>query len=348
MAFRRPRNVPFSPDESLDVAELDGQLDKADPIVTICAKGISSSHFAEELEKHGYENVKAMKGGLEAWSQVYYVVPIETEDEELVILQFQRRANGCLGYIVGSQSEDIAAGVDVTRQTDEFRRAAEGAGYEITHVLDTHIHTDHISGSRQLADELGVSYHLSVTAVERNVDYEYEPLKRNEVLEIGDVDLKAIFTPGHTTEIASYLLNGEALLTGDTLFTDSIERTELEFGEQGAGMGAELQYDSLHQTIMSEPDRVTVLPGHVTVTEEREYKNATPNEPVQSHVGELRQELDVLQLDKETFIDQFVENIPEKPPNYETVIEINTGRRPVEDQQEATELELGPNRCAAG
>lgn len=61
----------------------------------------------------------------------------------------------------------------------------------------------------------------------------------------------------------------------------------------------------------------------------------------------LRRQLDVLQLDEEAFVDQLVENIPEKPPNYETVIAANTGEESIEDEQEATELELGPNRCAA-
>ena len=196
-------------------------------------------------------------------------------------------------------------------------------------------------------NELGVPYYLSENAEERDVQYEYEPLERNEVLEIGAVDFKAVFTPGHTTEITSYLLNDDVILTGDTLFTDSIGRTELEFGARGAGKGAEMQYDSLHKTIMSEPDTVTVLPGHVTVTQEGEYKNGTPNQPVQSSVGALRRQLDVLQLDEEAFVDQLVKTIPEKPPNYETVIAANTGEESIEDEQEATELELGPNRCAA-
>ena len=345
------RNYPFSPEDSLDMAEFDEQLDReldmTDLIVTICAKGISSSHFAEELEQHGFENVKAVEGGMEAWSQVYHVVPIETDDEELKVIQLQRRTKGCLGYIIGSKSEGVAAAVDVTRQTDEFKTAAEEAGYEIMHVLDSHIHADHLSGGRQLATELGIPYYLSENAAERDIQYEYEPLERNEVLEIGAVDLKAVFTQGHTTEITSYLLNDDVILTGDTLFTDSIGRTELEFGEKGAWKGAEMQYDSLHKTIMSEPDTVTVLPGHVTVTEEGKYKNGTPNQPVQSSVGALRRQLDVLQLDKEAFVDQLVKNTPEKPPNYETVIATNTGHESIEDEQEVTELELGPNRCAA-
>ena len=214
------RNIPFSPDDSLGGAELDkqldGQLDRTDLIVTICAKGVSSSYFAEELEQHGFENAKAVEGGMEAWSQVYHVVSIETDEEELEIIQLQRRAKGCLGYIVGSKHEGVAAAVDVTRQTDEFKTAAEDADYEIMHVLDTHIHADHLSGGRQLANEVGVPYYLSGNAAERDVQYEYEPLERNEVLEIGAVDLKAVFTPGHTTESTSYLLNDDMILTGDT------------------------------------------------------------------------------------------------------------------------------------
>ena len=85
----------------------------------------------------------------------------------------------------------------------------------------------------------------------------------------------------------------------------------------------------------------------MTVSEKGKYKDGTPNQPVHLSVGALRRQLDVLHLDEEAFVDQLVENIPEKPLNYETVIETNTGHESIADEQEATKLELGPKRCAA-
>jgi glyoxylase-like metal-dependent hydrolase (beta-lactamase superfamily II) len=235
----------------------------------------------------------------------------------------------------------------VSRHTDEFRDAAAAHGYEITHVFDTHIHADHISGGRRLADELGDPYHLGERARKRGVEHEYDALGRNEVVRVGDTDIKAVYTPGHTSEITSYLVNDEAVLTGDTLFVDSIGRTELEFGEEGDGKGAEMQYDSLHKVLMSDPDSIVVLPGHVTVTEDGQFAHGRPGEPIRSTIGDVRRDLDVLQLSEDEFVSHLTENVPEKPPNYETVIAINRGKDDPEDEEEATELELGPNRCSA-
>ncbi|WP_227355346.1 MBL fold metallo-hydrolase [Haladaptatus salinisoli] len=341
------RNFPFEADESLSeegAEEIRSMLDGVDEILTVCAKGISSGHFADELRERGFEDVKVVEGGMEAWSRVYERVPIET-DGDSDIVQIQRRAKGCLGYIVGSDGE--AAAIDVSRHTDEWRDAAAASGYEITRVFDTHVHADHISGGRKLADELGVPYHLSERAGERGVEYEYDALARNEVVSVGGADIKAVPTPGHTSEIVSYLVNDEAVLTGDTLFVDSIGRTELQFGEADAATGAEMQYDSLHKVLMSDPDDVVVLPGHVTVTEDGRFAHGSPGDPVQSAIGDLRRELDVLQLNEEEFVSRLSENTPDKPPNYETVIAINRGADEPEDDAAATELELGPNNCSA-
>lgn len=340
-------NVPFDPEESLDdertaqVRELNG----SNPLVTICAKGISSYELADQLAERGFEDVAVVDGGMEAWSEVYETATLEFEGVELI--QLQRRAKGCLGYVVGSKATGKAAVIDATRHTGEFRREAENAGYEITHVFDTHVHADHISGGRELASNLDVPYHLPERAAERGLEYEYVPVGRNEVVEVGDVALKAVAAPGHTTEMTAYLVGTDAVLTGDAVFVDSVGRTELEFGEGGAADGARMLYDTLHGTLMAEPDSVTVLPGHVTVESDGTYANGVPGEPIVASIGSLRRGLDVLGLDREAFVSRLVENAPEKPPNYEAVIAINTGEANPEDDQEATELELGPNSCAA-
>jgi len=77
---------------------------------------------------------------------VYEVAPIETNDDDLVVRQIQRRAKGCLGYVVGSRDAGEAVVVDATRQTEEFKVAAQDVGLTIERVLDTHVHADHISG----------------------------------------------------------------------------------------------------------------------------------------------------------------------------------------------------------
>ena len=346
---RDAENVPYDPDEELSEDQLDevDTLVDSQPVVAICGKGLTSTPFAFEVDEHGYDDVSVVTGGMEAWSTLYEVVPIETSSEDLIARQIQRRAKGCLGYIVGSKQADEAVVIDATRQTDQFKVVAQDAGLSIVHSLDTHVHADHISGSQTLASEIGVPYHLGEGASERGVEYEYEPLSDGETLDVGDVEIEVLHTPGHTSEMVNYLVDGEVLLTGDTLFVDSVGRTELQFGEEDASHGAGLLYKSLHETILNLPDDITILPGHLTITSDGRYENGSPGEPLQARLGDLRDELDLLGLDREAFVKRLTENAPEKPPNYERIISINTGKEVVEDEGETTELELGPNNCAA-
>lgn len=334
----------YKPFHDFDLADFEAEtgLDTSDPVVTLCAKGKASDDFAAKLTDAGYEDVAVVDGGMRAWSAVYDHVQIEYD--AFTVVQLQRRAKGCLGYVIAREGE--AAVVDATRHTDEFRQAAKALGAEIAAVFDTHVHADHISGGRELANEVGVPYYLGETATDRDVGYAFEPLGANETVSVGGVDIKALSTPGHTSEMVNYLLGSEAVLTGDTIFVDSVGRTELQFGDGDAATGAELLYDSLHRTLLAEPDAVNVLPGHFTVNNDGTV-GITPGEPVDTTVGALRTGLDVLAADRESFIETLTAHLPEKPPNYERVIGINAGHETVDDDTEATELELGPNRCAA-
>jgi glyoxylase-like metal-dependent hydrolase (beta-lactamase superfamily II)/rhodanese-related sulfurtransferase len=346
---RDAENVPYDPDEGLSDEQLNEVNDLLDgrPVVAICGKGLTSTPFAFDLDERGYDDVAVVTGGMEAWSKLYEAVPIETDSDDLVVRQIQRRAKGCLGYVVGSAETGDAVVVDATRQTDQFKVAAQEAGLTIERVLDTHVHADHISGGRALAEEVGVPYHLGEAADERDVEYDYDPLADGETIELGGVEIEALHAPGHTSEMMNYLVDGELLLTGDTLFVDSVGRTELQFGEDDASRGAELLYDTLHGTILELPDETTILPGHLTVTSDGRYENGSPGEPLAARLGDLRTDLDLLGLDRDAFVERLTEDAPEKPPNYEAVIAINTGRESVDDESEATELELGPNNCAA-
>ncbi|RDI72833.1 MBL fold metallo-hydrolase [Halopelagius longus] len=343
-------NVPYSPEDGLgdewDWDRVDERFGEG-PVVAICGKGISSTSFGLELGKRGYEDVSVVKGGMQEWSKLYEVVEVPTENDDLFLAQVQRRAKGCLGYVVGSRSAGEAFVVDAARQHHEFELVAADEGMAVSRVFDTHVHADHISGGPELAERLGVSYHLGERAAERDVEYDYRPLSDGETFSVGDVEMEVLAAPGHTTEMVNYLVDGEYLLSGDTLFVESVGRTELQFGDEDSATGAELLYETLHETVLELPEETRVLPGHVTVAADGEYAVASPGELVSATLGELRDELDLLDLDEEEFVARLTDDTPEKPANYETVIAVNTGRETPEDEESATELETGPNNCAA-
>ena len=342
-------NVPYDPEEGIDQEQIERveRISDGTPIVAICGKGLTSTPFAIELEANSDEAVTVVKGGMEDWSKVYEVVPLETASDDLVLRQIQRRGKGCLGYVVGSRETGDATVVDATRQIGTFEIAAEEAGLTISAAIDTHVHADHISGTPRLAETLDVPYYLGVRATDRDVEYDFEPVEDGDVIAVGEIDLTALHAPGHTTEMVNYLVGDEHLLTGDTLFVDSVGRTELQFGEVDAARGAELLYDTLHEVILEQTDDRRVLPGHVSVTADGVYEGGTPGQPIEARLGALRESVDLLGLDRDAFVQRMTENAPEKPPSYETIIAINAGLEAVEGEGEATELELGPNNCAA-
>jgi thiosulfate/3-mercaptopyruvate sulfurtransferase len=337
----------YKPDHEFDVERFRKStgLEPDDRIITICAKGVSSYDLAKQLEDAGYSDVTVVEDGMRGWSKVYDVVEIPT-DTEVEVVQFQRRAKGCLSYLIGDPETEKAAVIDPTRHIERYPAVASDRGYSVEHIFDTHVHADHISGGRKLADNVGATYHLGAGADDRSVTYEYHGLERNQPVSVGEVEIKAVPTPGHTSESVSYLVDGVAVLTGDTLFVNSVGRTELQFGDSDAMTGAELLYDSLHRTLLSQPESVEVLPGHFAVAADG-TTDVTPGEPVSTTVGEARTGLELLRLEKEAFVHRPTDSLPEKPPNYETVIGINTGRPIPEGEGTATELELGPNNCAA-
>jgi len=183
---------------------------------------------------------------MRGWSSVYdrTAVPLpEAGDDPLDVVQIQRRAKGCLGYlVVGGQKADsavdsdgsdhVAIAVDVSRHGDEWREAAAARDASIAAVLDTHVHADHLSGGRTLADELG--YPLPPGGgrrARRGVRVRAARSQRDARCRRGQRE--SARDPGHTDDGASYLIGRSAVLTGDTLFTDSVGRTELQFAAGG-------------------------------------------------------------------------------------------------------------------
>ncbi|ELZ34600.1 MBL fold metallo-hydrolase [Halorubrum distributum] len=368
----------YKPFHEFDVDDFEREtgLSPDDTVITLCAKGKASDDFAAELDAAGYDDVTVVADGMRGWSAVYDRTEVPLPDAPadappLDVVQIQRRAKGCLGYLVvggreagtadrvpaaSDGSDRVAVAIDVSRHGDEWIEAAAERDASIAAVLDTHVHADHLSGGRALADELGVPYYLPAAAAERDVAYSFEPIDRNETLDVGGIDLKALATPGHTDDGASYLVGDAAVLTGDTLFTDSVGRTELQFSAGGGAEGgsntgaadaARRLYDSLHGTLLALPDGIVVCPGHFAVANDGTTGAGVPGEPVFTTVRTARRQIGILGLDRDGFVERITRTLPEKPPNYESVIAANRGVEEPPDETAAIELELGPNRCAA-
>jgi glyoxylase-like metal-dependent hydrolase (beta-lactamase superfamily II)/rhodanese-related sulfurtransferase len=364
-------NVPFDPTEGFDDEHREAVEAVADgePVVVVCGKGLTSTPFGILLEDDGYErrdnghaderasghaderasghadDVTVVRGGMQEWSTIHEVADVGNED--IVIRQLQRRATGCLGYVVVDPGTGEAVVVDPTRQTDEFAVAAEAAGLTVTGVVDTHVHADHLSGGPDLAAELAVPYYLGVDVEDPVVDHEYDSLEDGRTLAVGDVEVRAVHGPGHTDSMVNLVVEEGFLLSADTLHVESVGRTELAFGEDRAEEGAKLLFETLHDRLLELPDDVTVLPGHVSITEDNRYEVGRPGDPIEKRLGDIRRDLALLGYDRQAFVEELTADFPEKPDEYETVVAINAGEASVETEEDAAELETGPNNCSA-
>jgi glyoxylase-like metal-dependent hydrolase (beta-lactamase superfamily II) len=213
---------------------------------------------------------------------------------------------------------------------------AEGRGWRITHVLDTHLHADHLSRCRPLAELVGASLHMPEGAP---VAYPFSALEDGEALGVGWATLEAILSPGHTPEGTSYLLEGRALFSGDTLFLSAVGRPDLNATPEGSREGARELYRSLRRLLALGPETL-VLPGHTG------EPVAFDGEPICAPMWEVRGSVRVLREGEDAFVEEIAGRVAPTPSNFERIVELNrAGEAPEGD---ATELEAGANRCAAG
>ena len=301
-------------------------------VVTVCASGSRSSTAAEKLSSAG-RRVANLAGGMAAWATVYDNVTVELDDVRVV--QVRRRAKGCLSYLVGAGGEAFV--VDPSLDWEVYRQLADEHGWRIVRVFDTHLHADHLSGARLLAAQTGASIHLNPADT---FDFAYEPIRDEDHFELpGRVSFRvaAIHTPGHTRGSTIYVVAERLVLSGDTLFVDSVGRPDLA---DRAEEFAHNLYHSLHEKVLSLPDNAFVLPGHYG-----EDVIVRPDRPVGVALGELRQLLAPLSYDEDQFVSWATARATPRPPNYVEIIKANMGRTDVPPLA-LRQLEVGPNRCA--
>jgi glyoxylase-like metal-dependent hydrolase (beta-lactamase superfamily II)/rhodanese-related sulfurtransferase len=337
----RSYNVPYTAFEGGDIE--DGALDGVptdDTITTVCAIGKSSEYVAGVLADHGY-NVEHLADGMDGWAHLYERVELTRYDGSGRVWQYQRPSSGCLGYLVVDGAE--AAVVDPLRAfADRYPADAADHGAELTRAVDTHVHADHVSGVRELARG-GVDGLVPTGATDRGLA---DPdrlglLADGDQFTVGSVDIEAVHTPGHTTEMTGLLVGGALLLSGDCLFLETVARPDLEAGADGAPDAAGQLYESLHGRVFDLPDATLIGPGH-----HGEHTGRAADRSYTARLGAVR-DRDVFSLPHVEFVDTVCAEMPPRPANYREIIATNLGRRETDDD-EAFELELGPNNCAAG
>lgn len=329
-------NIPIYEDLKNDREEARDSLTdipEDQEVVTVCAAGVLSQDATELLRDLGY-NAKTLVDGMNGWSRVHRSAPVGL-DLDGTLVQVARPGKGCLSQVLISNG--VAAVFDPSQYLREYEAVLDEYEVDLVGVFDSHGHADHVSGGQKLAEGHGVPYYLHP---EDARGLEVTPLADGQSLDIGEVEITVMHTPGHSPGSVTFLIEDEALLTGDTLFHDSVGRVELgvQAGIEDVDVeeNAELLYESLEALRAVNGDPL-VLPAH---------DPGSPEPPVTARLSEVVHRNSDLGRPRQEFVDSLSSDIPEHPPNFQRVKRINmgTGTAP---EDELSELEVGPNRCAA-
>ena len=181
------------------------------------------------------------------------------------IRQFRVEGLGHLSTLVADDSAGVAAVVDPRRDVDVYLAAARELDVRITHVVETHLHNDYVSGGRDLASLTGARHVIGAGAELR---HEHGPVRDGETFDVGSLRFTARDTPGHTPEHVAYavadLARGEdpaLLFSGGSLLVGAVGRTDL-LGAEHARDYARAMHRSLHDVLLAHDDHVAVHPTH--------------------------------------------------------------------------------------
>jgi glyoxylase-like metal-dependent hydrolase (beta-lactamase superfamily II)/rhodanese-related sulfurtransferase len=315
-----------------------GLVPRARDVTVVCAKGGSSAFVASILAQHGIQ-ARNLQGGMIAWGDLHITARVPSPPaSKFSLFQVKRVGKRCLSYVIVSHGQAMV--IDPSRHIDRYSSLVHAQHAQPARVLDTHLHADHVSGGPRLARICAIPYHIRLDDA-AGAQFPYQSLEDGAYLTLGSsvVEIIAIHTPGHTPGSTSLLVDDKYLLTGDTLFVNSIGRPDL--GDK-AEEWAHLLYRTLFERIVCLPDDVIILPAHYSASTEMRRDGT-----VATTIGEARMHNPVFRSRTEQeFLEYVLGHLPAQPRVYQEIRRANLGRI-VLDEEHASEAELGPNQCAA-
>lgn len=172
---------------------------------------------------------------------------------------------GCASYIVGCEAMGVAAIIDPDREVQKYLDSAASRKLKITHIIETHLHADHVSGNSDLAARTGAQIYVHEAG---GAEFDHQPVKDGDELELGNLRLRILHTPGHTPESITLLITDTTrsdqpwlALTGDTLLVGDMGRPDLVGAEAANGLANDM-YRTINEKILPLSDGLLIYPGH--------------------------------------------------------------------------------------
>jgi len=234
--------------------------------------------------------------------------------------------------------------VDPQRDVDIYLDEARVKGVNITHIIETHLHADHVSGNLELAARTGAQIYMHENA---HAAFPHVALTDGAEVAVGTVKLRALFTPGHTPEHITLAVTDTSrsqepwfILTGDFLFVGDVGRPDL-LGEEASRNLASQLYDSIHNRLLQLPDGLEVYPGHGAGS----LCGRSMSAKLSTTVGFERQFNYALQISaKNEFISLMTTDLPSQPPNVPFIKKLNREGPPILGELKAQPLSAAKAR----
>ena len=235
---------------------------------------------------------------------------------------------GCLSYVIGCPQTKVACVVDPKRDVQDYIDIAREQEMTITHIFETHLHADHVSGNMELQSRTGADIYLLDGSPAK---FDFKPVKDGDKFTFGKVKMEILKTPGHTPHSLSILISDTArsdepwmVLTGDCLFIGDVGRPDLAGAELLEEQVNNL-YDSLHNKIENLKDSIEVFPSHG----EGSLCGKGMSSKSSSTIGYETRNNPILSLSKKEFQEAFTHGFPERPKSFSHIIATNVNGPPL-------------------
>ncbi len=313
------------------------RIPKNRSIRIVCAKEGSARYVAEILEKHGYDDVGYLSGGIKTWGNLL-VPKLVAAGKDYQLFQCIRPGKASCSYALISGKEMML--FDPSRNLDFYLGFAAEKGCIIIKTFETHLQADYIAGSRDIAQRTGAVFYANDGDFKSSRN-PYTSLTDGEIhrFSLGGPTVRVLFTPGHTPGSTSYIVDERCILSGDMIFINSVGRPDL--GGKAEEWAAML-YDSI-QMVKQLDHGLLVLPGHYI-----DWEEANADLLFVRTLGEvLERNKHIYALDDlAAFIVFIKENLRPQPEEYALIRLVNANLKE-EEQDRQEELDLGKNECAA-
>ena len=330
-------NVPYM--EFIEMEEDSvARVPRGKKVRVVCAKEGSSKFVGEILVQHGFEDVAHMLVGIKAWGNLLEPVRVGA-GEGYELYQFRRPGKASCSYGLISGKEMMV--FDPAKNIPFYLDFAKDKGCAIIKTFETHRQADYISGSEMLRQNVGAE----IVAPEDDfavAKFPYTPARDDDRhrFSSGGPEVDILHTPGHTPGSTCYRVDGKYLITGDTVFIQSIGRPDLGgMAEAWSGM----LFKTMTEILLKLDDRTVILPGHYM-----DWDEADENLAFAAPMGKIKEINKAIYTiaDETAFFDFIQANMRTQPEEYAKIREINAGLVEVDEAQQEI-MDIGKNECAA-